>query len=234
MAINTKLLGEIEKYLEKFFYDEYAVNKFRKTLAAKFPEDTIKFSMRLSPEESTQPTTEELAEQEKEREMREQKTKEKREQTEKIREEFTARGEKVYDGRQRYLRIEDESQIKKKLDFIFKVLDDSFSERLFKLIDKRGLSDAEVYKRARIDRRLFSKIRSSRKYMPSKHTIFALIIALKLNMEEADDLLKRAGYSFSYTIKEDVIVQYFIDTQQYDIDLLNDVFEYYGLSVLGG
>ena len=70
--------------------------------------------------------------------------------------------------------------------------------------------------------------------MPSKHTIFALSIALKLNMEEADDLLKRAGYSFSYTIKEDVIVQYFIDTQQYDIDLLNDVFEYYGLSVLGG
>ena len=231
MAINAKLIGDIEQYLEEFFYDEYAVKKFRETLSAKFPDDgksTIKFSMRLPP-----PKPEELAQQKKEREEREQKAKEQEQQTKKIREEFAARGEKVYDGKERYLRTEDESRIKKKLDFIFKVLDDSFSERLFKLIDQRGLSDAEVYKRARIDRRLFSKIRSNRKYMPSKHTIFALIIALKLNMDEADDLLKRAGYGFSYTIKEDVIVQYFIDAQQYDIDLLNDVFEYYGLPILG-
>ena len=102
-----------------------------------------------------------------------------------------------------------------------------------KLIRKKGKSEVEVYKKAQLDRRLFSKLRTDARYTPSKRNIMALVISLELNMKEADDLLRRAGYALSSTRKEDVILRYFIEQEEYDLFLINDVLDYYGLPILG-
>lgn len=106
-------------------------------------------------------------------------------------------------------------------------LDESFAEMLFRKIDERELSDPEVYKEANIDRRLFSKIRSNLHYHPSKSTALALAISLKLSYDETEKLLKCAGYAFSNSERFDVIVEYFIKNEIYDIYLINEaLFEY--------
>ena len=102
-----------------------------------------------------------------------------------------------------------------------------------KLIREKGRDEVEVYKKAQLDRRLFSKIRRDARYTPSKRHILAIVMALELDMQEAADLLRRAGYALSCTKKEDVILQYFIERREYDIFLINDVLDYYGLPVLG-
>ena len=102
-----------------------------------------------------------------------------------------------------------------------------------KLIREKGRDEVEVYKKAQLDRRLFSKLRRDARYTPSKRHILALIMAIELDMKEAEDLLRRAGYALSETKKEDVIVQYFIERGEYDLFLINDVLDYYGLPVLG-
>ena len=106
-------------------------------------------------------------------------------------------------------------------------LDESFVEMLLRKIDERELSDPEVYKGANIDRRLFSKIRSNLHYHPSKSTALALAISLKLSYDETEKLLKCAGYAFSKSERFDVIVEYFIKNEIYDIYLINEaLFEY--------
>lgn len=107
-------------------------------------------------------------------------------------------------------------------------LGSSFHERLFVLIDESGMSDAEVYRRAGIDRKLFSKIRSNPAYHPRKGTVQAICIALKLDIEDANDLLARAGYAFSPGSKGDLIVKFFIEHHVYDIDAVNYTLEEYG------
>ena len=124
-------------------------------------------------------------------------------------------------------------QMREKLDKIFAHFEDSFAQRLMKLIRKKGKSEVEVYKKAQLDRRLFSKIRTDVRYTPSKRNIMALVISLELNMKEAEDLLRRAGYALSSTRKEDVILRYFIEQGEYDLFLINDVLDYYGLPILG-
>ena len=123
-----------------------------------------------------------------------------------------------------------ERWLPKKLEYDFKDLfdnlenlDESFSETLFRLIDKKGKTDVEVYKAANIDRRVFSKIRSGNGYMPSKKTALALAIALELSLEETDKLLGRAGFSLTRNQKFDVIVEYFITKGIYDIIEINKV-----------
>ena len=108
-----------------------------------------------------------------------------------------------------------------------------FSDYLFKLIKQKNLTEVEVYKKAKLDRRIFSKIRKEKNYMPSKQTVLALIIALELNSEEAEILLNRAGYHLTAGRKEDVIVEYFIENQIYDLFLINEVLEHYDCPTLG-
>lgn len=104
---------------------------------------------------------------------------------------------------------------------------DSFHEKLFELIDKSGMSDVEVYKRACIDRRLFSKIRSNPAYHPGKSTVLALVFALKLDIKAARDLLARAEYALSPSNKGDLIIKYFIEHQVYDLMALNFTLQVY-------
>lgn len=113
-------------------------------------------------------------------------------------------------------------------------LDEPFAVTLLRLIDQSGKTDAQVYKRANIDRKLFSKIRTVKGYTPSKRTILALAIALELSLEQTQDLLARAGYALSHASKFDVIVEYFIISGQYDLFLINEVLFSYDQPLLGG
>jgi len=100
---------------------------------------------------------------------------------------------------------------------------DSFQERLFKLIDQSGMDDVSMYKKANITKKVFSDIRSKKSYKPSKKTAVALIIALELPMDKAQDLLARAGFAFSPSSRFDLIVGYFISHGIYDIYTINEV-----------
>ncbi len=109
------------------------------------------------------------------------------------------------------------------LDGMLNNLDKGFSETLLDLIDRTGKKDSEIYKKANVDRKLFSKIRNNADYRPSKTTAIAFAIALELSMDETNDLLSKAGFALSQSSKFDVIVRYFIENKKYDIFELNSV-----------
>jgi hypothetical protein len=126
-----------------------------------------------------------------------------------------------------------EEELRRMIEEQLKQMDVAFSAALLKLIDEKGMSDAECYKRANVDRRLFSKIRSNEGYRVSKATALAFAVALELNLQQTEALLEKAGYSLSNSTKFDVIVKFFIEEGFYNIDVINGVLYEHDQPLLG-
>lgn len=116
----------------------------------------------------------------------------------------------------------------RKIDDLMGQLEETFSQRLLRMIDERGMTDAEAYNKAYVDRRHFSKIRNDVNYAPSKKVVLAFSIALELSMDEAKDLLNCAGFALSRSSKTDIIVAYCLQNRVYDMFEVNDLLDAYG------
>lgn len=149
---------------------------------------------------------------------------------EKIHQVFKTRRIEIVDGEPTI--AESPSQASKHLKKIVGHTGETFQQHLFHLIDEKGLTDAEVYKRAHMDRRLFSKIRQNENYVPRKKNVLSLALALHLDADEATDFLQRAGMAISPGSKSDLIVAYCIRHKIYDINVVNALLDEFGEPIL--
>lgn len=121
----------------------------------------------------------------------------------------------------------------KQLDDMLMHLGESFTQMLLRLIDERGMTDPQVYHKANLDRKLFSKIRKNDHYSPNKRTVMALALALELSVTETEELLKTAGFSLSNSSRADLIVRFSLENEIYDVIKVNELLFHYEEPLLG-
>ena len=121
----------------------------------------------------------------------------------------------------------------RKIDDLMSQMEETFSQRLLRMITERGMTDSEAYTKAYVDRRHFSKIRNDEFYSPNKKTVLAFAIALELTLDEAKDLLACAGFALSRSSKVDIIVAYFLQNKIYDMFEINEILDAYGQPIFG-
>ena len=201
---DQKLIDEVGKYIDKYYEpvkDDIKMDKEMKSIFDKI----TKFRKKRAEEKALQ----------------EEPVKESSLSEDALPEEFdvsTMQKTKIQKGMSSMM------SVNRNIDNLMNQLEETFSQRLLRMIDERGMTDSEAYTKAYVDRRHFSKIRKDVNYVPNKKTVLAFTIALELSLDEAKDLLASAGFALSRSSKTDIIVAYFLQNKIYDMFEINEAF----------
>lgn len=209
--VDQKLIDEVGKYIDKYYEPVKDDIKMDKEMLSIFDKIT-RFRKKRAEEKALQ----------------EQQIQESSQIEESAPEEFdvsTMQKTKIKKG------MSSTMSVNRNIDNLMDQLEETFSQRLLRMIDERGMTDSEAYAKAYVDRRHFSKIRKDVNYVPNKKTVLAFTIALELSLDEAKDLLASAGFALSRSSKTDIIVAYFLQNKIYDMFEINDVLDAYGQPV---
>lgn len=193
---DQKLIEEVGKYIDKYYKPAYSDIKMDKEMLSVF-EKITKYREKRAEEKRLQEKNLDIVQIEKE-----------------IPEEFdvsTIQKTKIKKG------MSSTVSVNRNIDHLMDQMEETFSQRLLRMIDERGMTDSEAYTKAYVDRRHFSKIRKDINYVPNKKTVLAFTIALELSLDEAKDLLASAGFALSRSSKTDIIVAYFLQNKIYDM-----------------